>query len=190
MDSPGAVVASLYIGKEGELGKVETDCLTLELDGIVGDRHRGISRACWEGDKQPVDTIRRNERQWSAISSEELAEISHAMGLAKPLLAGNVGVNLCLSGVPDLSRLPRGTTLSFPSGAVLMVEEYNPPCADMGAKIAAEYKRTNEEPIATPDFSAAAKFCRGVVGVVEVPGSIQVGDEVRIEQEQLPKWLR
>jgi hypothetical protein len=71
-----------------------------------------------------------------------------------------------------------------------MVEEYNPPCADMGAKIAAEYKRTNGEPIATPDFSAAAKFCRGVVGVVEVPGDIQVGDEVRIEQEPLPKWLR
>jgi hypothetical protein len=39
-------------------------------------------------------------------------------------------------------------------------------------------------------FSGAAKFQRGVVGVVEVAGTIRSGDAVFVEAEQLPKWLR
>ena len=182
-------VTAVYVGAEDVLEKNVRDAIDLDLEGIVGDRHRGLARECWEADKQPEGTLRRNERQWSAVSVEELNEITELMSLSEPLDAGTIGANLCIDGFA-LSRLPRGSLLRFESGAVLMVEEYNPPCSDMGAKIAEEYVGQDSTPIAVGAFSEAAKFLRGVVGVVEVPGTIRVGDSVTVELERLPKWLR
>ena len=183
-------VVSVHIGAAETLSKQACETIELELDGIVGDRHRGIFRQCWEGDKQAEGTQRRNERQWSAVSVEELAAIEQAMNLAVPLKASRLGANLCLQGIPEFSRLARGTILKFPSGAELMVEEYNPPCIEMGAKLAKMHTSSSGEPISNSAFSQAAKFSRGVVGVVEVAGTISVGDEVIVEPETLPKWLR
>jgi len=183
-------VVSVHVGVADTLDKAACESIEVELDGIVGDRHRGISRQCWEGDKQPEDSVRRNERHWSAVSTEELASISTEMDLAEPLSATTLGANLCLEGIPELSRLPRGTVLKFSSGVELMVEEYNPPCSDMGEKIAAIHRSNSGEPISNNAFSSAAKFMRGLVGVVEVAGRISIGDAVAVEPEQLPKWLR
>ncbi len=190
MTVSGSVI-SVHVGAEDVLGKAPRDSIELALDGIVGDRHRGLEREAWDsGDKQPPGTVRRNERHWSAVSVEELSEISEAMALAQPLTAETLGANLCLCGVPDLSRLPRGTLLEFSSGTVLLVEEYNPPCSDMGAEIAANYSSHSGDPIPPEAFSNAAKFLRGVVGIVEVPGTITAGDQVTVIPEQLPRWLR
>jgi MOSC domain-containing protein YiiM len=183
-------VVSVYVGPEGTLEKRARDSIELELDGIVGDRHRGLSRQTWEGDKQIEGTWRRNERMWSAVSVEELAFIEQAMNLAEPLEASSLGANLCLQGIPNLSQLARGTILKFPSGAELMIEEYNPPCTDMGEKLASMHTEKSGEPIADTAFSQAGKFSRGIVGIVEVAGVISVGDVVRVEPEFLPKWLR
>lgn len=183
-------VISVHVGAQDTLDKAACAAIDMALDGIAGDRHRGLSREAWAGDKQPEGTTRRNERQWSAVSVEELAQITAAMELAEPLQASSLGANLCLEGIADLSRLGRGTLLSFSSGAVLMVEEYNPPCSAMGRKLAHTHRTLSGDALAETAFSKAAKFCRGVVGVVEVAGSIRVGDEVRVDAEQLPKWLR
>ena len=110
--------------------------------------------------------------------------------MVQPLLAASLGANLCLQGVPDLSRLPRGSLLKFSSGVELMVEEYNPPCREMSEKLAAMHASNSGEWIPAGAFSQAAKFSRGVVVVVEVAGIISAGDEVRVELPQLPKWLR
>jgi len=185
-----ARVLSVHVGATDTLEKQAREIIEVEFDGIAGDRHRSFTRVCWKGDKQAEGTLRRNERQWSAVSVEELAAISDSMDLADPLQASDLGANLCLEGVPNLSRLPRGTQLKFPSGAQLMVEEYNPPCSDMGAKIAAEYTGKSGAALAASTFSNAAKFSRGIVGVVEATGRIAVSDEVIIETEHLPKWLR
>jgi MOSC domain-containing protein YiiM len=190
MPTYNATVVSVHVGCADTLDKEAREAIEVEFDGIVGDRHQSFTRACWEGDKQPEGTRRRNERQWSAVSVEELAAISDSMDLAEPLQASTVGANLCLEGVSNLSRLPRGTQLKFPSGAQLMVEEYNPPCSDMGKKVAREHTGKSGSNLAASAFSNAAKFSRGVVGVVEATGRIAVGDEVIIETERLPKWLR
>lgn len=187
--STGRVV-SVCVGTGDTLTKEMRDSIEVALDGIVDDRHRGLSRQNWEGDKQAEGTLRRNERHWSAVSVEELAQIEQSMDLAEPLLATSLGANLCLEGVPELSRLSRGTVLKFSSGVELMVEEYNPPCSDMGEKLASMHTSNSGEVIADNAFSQAAKFLRGVVGVVEVAGVINVGDEVVVEPERLPKWLR
>ncbi len=71
-------VVSVHLGTEGELGKQPAPYLQAKLDGFVGDRHRGLSRENWEHDKQDEDIVRRNERHWTAISSEELMQIENA----------------------------------------------------------------------------------------------------------------
>ncbi|MDJ0709089.1 MAG: MOSC domain-containing protein [Woeseiaceae bacterium] len=182
-------IVSVHAGSNGDLSKQERDSVVVELDGIVGDRHRSLSREAWAGDKQPEGTTRRNERQWSAVSVEELAEVTADMDLAQPLSAGKLGANLCIEGIRELSRLPKGTTLEFPSGAVLVVEEYNPPCHDMGKRLAAEFQTQSGADLSTTAFSQAAKLKRGIVGVVDVPGTIRAGDPVEVEIYQTPTWL-
>lgn len=180
---------SVHRGTNANLGKDTCDSIEVALDGIVGDNHQSFERSTWAGDKQPEGTVRRNERQWSAVSMEELAEISAEMDLSTPLTASSVGANLCFSGIPELSRLPKGTTLKFPSGAELIVEEYNPPCHDMGKQIAAHYMTSKDTPPESTAFSKAAKLTRGIVGVVEVAGVISAGDEVTVDIYAPPAWL-
>lgn len=182
-------VVSVHAGKNDDLSKDASASIQLELDGVVGDRHRSHSRKAWAGDKQDEGTVRRNERQWSAVSVEELAEISAAMDLVEPLAAGRLGANLCIEGIDQLSRLPKGTTLEFPSGAVLVVEEYNPPCHDMGTLLAEECATTSGDKLSSTAFSKAAKLTRGVVGAVDVPGTINAGDVVTVEVYATPPWL-
>lgn len=184
-----ATVVSVHTGGSDQLSKDEQSSIIVELDGVVGDRHRSYSRETWAGDKQPKGTVRRNERQWSAVSVEELAEIQEAMDLTEPLTATALGANLCIAGVTELSRLPKGTILRFPTGAELMVAEYNPPCLDMGTKLAETMQTRSGTPLENTAFSKASKWLRGVVGVVEVVGIINPGDEVEIILYEHPSWL-
>lgn len=190
MQTIKATVVSVHTGASDQFSKDEQKSIIVELDGIVGDRHRSHKRGTWAGnDKQPEGTVRRNERQWSAASVEELAEIAEAMDLVEPLTAAAIGVNLCFEGVPELSRLPKGTTFRFPSGAELQVEDFNPPCLDMGTKLAETMKTRSGAPLENTAFSKASKLNRGLVGVVEVPGEIRPGDEVTVTVYEHPSWL-
>ncbi len=184
-----ATVVSVHAGSDGHPEKPEQTSIRAELDGIEGDRHRGLSRTAFAGDKQPKGTLRRNERQWSAVSQEELEQITKAMDLRFPLLPSTLGANLCIQGVEQFSRLPKGTMLRFPSGAELCVEEYNPPCHDMGKRLAATQETNSGEPLSTTAFSNAARLSRGLVGVVDVPGEIFPGDNVKIIVYEHPGWL-
>ena len=182
-------MVSVHAGADDTLEKPDRPCIQLELDGVVGDRHRGHYRKAWAGDKQPKGTLRRNERHWSAVSSEELQEITRVMDLRYPLLPSTLGANLCVQGVAEFSRLPKGTLFKFPSGAELSVEEYNPPCLPMGEKLAATQETNSGKPLSTTTFSNAARLMRGLVGVVEVPGEIFAGDVLEIILYEHPGWL-
>jgi MOSC domain-containing protein YiiM len=176
-------VISVHAGSNRDLSKEARSSIDVEMDGVVGDRHRGYSRTCGRGDKQPEGSLRRNERQWSAVSVEELGQIAADMGAGGTISPASVGANLCIEGIPELSRLPKGTLLTFPSGAELIVEEYNPPCKDMAAILGERHK------VSATAFSKAAKLKRGVVGVVEVPGTISAGDDVSVTLYENPAWL-
>ncbi len=184
-----ATVVSVHAGSKDLLEKPEQPSIRVELDGIVDDRHRGHSRKAFAGDKQPKGTLRRNERHWSAVSYEELQEITRSMDLRYPLLPSTLAANLCIQGIPGFSRLPKGTLLKFPSRAELSVEEYNPPCHEMGKELAATQETNSGEPLSTTAFSNAARLTRGLVGVVEVPGEIFPGDEVEVLVYEHPTWL-
>ena len=174
-------LVSVHTGDNEDLSKAERASVVVELDGFVGDRHTGFERVAWPGDKDPEGTVRRNERQWSGVSVEELTTIGQKMDLKEPLTAATLGANICVEGIPDFSQLPKGTRLVFPSGAVLVVEEGNPPCADMGARISATYTTNSGERAAGHLFASRALHLRGVVGVIDVPGVIRAGDRVVVQ---------
>jgi MOSC domain-containing protein YiiM len=189
MQTIKATVVSVHVGVSEHLAKEEQPSITVELDGIVGDKHRSFTRECWSGDKQAKGTVRRNERQWSAASVEELAKIQEAMGLAEPLTAEATGVNICFEGIDQLSRISKGTILKFPSGAELIVEEYNPPCLDAGTQLADKLATLSGERLDNTTFSKAGKLLRGLVGSVEVAGTISAGDEVELTVYEHVSWL-
>ena len=185
-------IDSLFLGViEEELIKRSVKQLEFRLDGVIGDRHAGFERVTWEGDdKQVANTLRRNERQWSAVSLEELDEISEKMNLRVPLNAGDIGANFCVSGANNFSKLPKGTIFKFDSGVELIVEEYNPPCLGMSKNLAQKILDKNGNVLDETLFLQVAKYLRGLVGVVEVPGIIHKNDEFRIIPYTSPRWAK
>ncbi len=170
------------------MGKRALSTAEVALDGFVGDKHQGHTRGVWEGDKDPEGTIRRNERQWSGISSEELDRITRELDLSEPITASVLAVNVCVTGIEGFSQLPGGSRLVFPSGAVLVVEEYNPPCIGMSENISRLVTTRSGKPLSKGAFSKAARGLRGVAGVVDVAGVINVGDEIVIEFFEVPNY--
>ena len=181
MSAVGARVVSVHSGDHEDLHKDAFESIEVDLEGFPGDGHRGFTREAWKGDKDPEGTVRRNERQWSGVSAEELTIISVRMDLTRPLEASTLGANLCVEGIQSFSQLPRGTRLIFPSGATLVIEETNPPCKEMGMQIAAAYETSVGEPANHKLFPKHSIGLRGVVGVVDVPGLIRAGDRVVAE---------
>jgi len=179
-------VVSLHVGNNEDLSKQPQASLRAEIGGFTGDKHKGPVRGTWEGEGWPTGTIRRNERQWSGVSTEELDHITQRLELTEPLSPTTLGANLCVEGIPEFSLLPKGTTLVFPSGAVLLVEEYNPPCSDMGAQIASKYATRSNQPLTDKTWLRPASGRRGVVGVIDFPGEIRVGDEVEVRVYEEP----
>ncbi|MDE0884201.1 MAG: MOSC domain-containing protein [Myxococcota bacterium] len=173
-------VRSVHAGSNTDYSKPSGSGFDIELEGFPGDRHRGFTRLAQSWDPEPTGIPRRNERQWSGVSVEELELIGRRMDLSEVLSAETLGANLCLEGIPDFSQLPKGSKLFFPSGAVLLVEEENPPCGWMGDQVAATYSTHSGAPVAGKMFPRLALGLRGVVGVVDVAGAVHEGDRVRV----------
>jgi MOSC domain-containing protein YiiM len=179
-------VVSLHVGGNADLSKDRRESLLAAIGGFEGDGHKGPERKAYQEDWEPGGTIRRNERQWSGVSVEELAHISDRLDLSEPLSAATLGANLCVEGIPEFSLLPKGTKLVFPSGAVLLVEEYNPPCSDMGAQVLARYSSRSGKLENERSWLRPAAGRRGVVGVIDVPGEIREGDEFEVRVYEAP----
>jgi hypothetical protein len=174
-------LVSVHTGHNEDYSKAAQPRAQVELDGFVGDKHRGFQRIAASYDPDPTGTIRRNERQWTGVSLEELSSIRERLDLKEPLMAATLGANICVERIRDFSGLARGSRLVFPSGAVLVIEEPNPPCLDIGVQIAATHTTRSGEPVAGKMFPKHAVGLRGVVGVVDVAGSIEAGNEVVVE---------
>ncbi len=163
------------------------DFVNAELDGLVGEAHRGFSRVAQSYDPDPTGTVRRNERQWSGVSIEELAVIRGRMGLREPLAPEMLCANICVAGIPRFSQLPKGSRLLFPSGAALLVEEGNPPCSYIGALIEERHTTGSGLPAAGKLFPRSAMGLRGVVGVVDIAGVLAPGDRIIVQVFEPPE---
>jgi hypothetical protein len=171
-----ARVAGLYRTPETErfqTAPVET--LTLGFDGITGDRHGGLTRR--SGGREPWyprGTEIRNERQLSLLSPDDLIAI--AAGMAVPEVRPEwIGGNLLIEGIADFTLLPARTCLFFEGGVTLRIDGLNVPCRFSGRSIAQHYPEGEGLDLA---FVKAARHARGLVGWIEKPGVIRMGEAV------------
>jgi hypothetical protein len=173
-----AKVDALYIGDQKGLEKTPCEVLDFTLEGILGDKHAGFTKkADARNPEYKRGTRMRNDRQWSAVTPDELVEAAQAMGV-DTIDPAWLGANLSFSGIPNFTLLPKGTKLIFPSGAVLVVERENMPCIGPGRVIVSKYPDVGVSP---NRFVKAAMHKRGLVGVIERAGEVRVGDMVTIE---------
>jgi hypothetical protein len=171
-----ARLAGLFVADGADFQTRPVDTLTLNFDGIAGDFHGGPTRR--SGGREPWyprGTEIRNERQLSILCPQELADIAGALG-TNEVRPEWIGGNLLIEGVPRLSQLPPRTQLFFEGGAVIRVDGDNAPCKVAGGKIAEAVGR----PELALDFVKAASGRRGIVGWVEKPGEIAVGETVSV----------
>lgn len=158
--------------------------LDLDHHGIPGNRHYGAVRI--SGAREPwlpQGTVLRNDRQLSALCSNELAEIAVVLGI-EALSPEWLGGNLLIDGLQGFSRIAPGSRFAiggswggkgrFDGNAVLRVEAYNAPCRFSGRAVAAAVGRPELE----FSFVKAAARLRGLVLSVDLPGRIAPGDAV------------
>ena len=163
-----ATVTGLCVGSLPTVEKQPVERLDLDPFGVRGDRHAGeLWTPTWGRHKGQTVF---NERQWSAVSDEEIAELEQRLGVALPL--GALGENFQFAGAARLSKVRLGTRISFPSGAALWMSGENLPCRKVSLRLA----QLNRQPGLNAAFLKAAKGRRGLVGWVEAPGPVHLGD--------------
>jgi hypothetical protein len=112
------VIAGTYIctdpvGGSGSFVTQAVPELALDMTGIPGDRHAGLTRRSTAREPwMERGTVLRNDRQLSVVSRAELAQIAAALGIADatPEL---IGANLLIDGIADLSRIAPGSHLAI-----------------------------------------------------------------------------
>lgn len=166
----GLVVAT-HVWPDGEPVPVAVERLVLDWGGPAGDRHHGLTMKSDTRQRKHYDrgTEIRNHRQVTIVAAEEMAAVAAAMGIPG-IGPGLVADNLYVTGVPDLTSVPRMTRMVFAKGAVLMLGGPNGPCTVAGALIEAVH--------GTPPsaFPKAALGRRGLAGWVERPGVVHPGE--------------
>ena len=172
----GRVEATLVNNDRAKtLASQRVDKVAVFFDGFEGDSHAGLTReACVRTkDQYREGTEIRNTRQISLLSLEELAEVASTLDLAV-VNPEWVGANLLISGVPTLTLLPPSSRLIFSSGASVVVDMENAPCAYPGEVI------EQHHPGKGKGFPRAALNKRGLTAWVEREGHIATGDEIEV----------
>jgi len=147
----------------------------IDFSGFIGDNHSGLT--LFSGGRTPYyrwATPIRNYRQVTILSHGEIAETREELDLPE-LLPEWYGGNLELEGIPKLTMIPPSTRLFFSSGAVLVVDGVNSPCATIGKTIQKYYP--DREGL-REKFINSAKLRRGIAAWVEKCGYITLGDDV------------
>lgn len=176
-DAPDPRVRATLVAPGPELDSRPVEALELTLEGARGDRHAGLTRSAdVRVPHHPRGSTIRNTRQLTIVSEEELRAIAQRLDVRR-VDGSSLGANLVLSGVSELSRLPSGLRMLFPSGATIVVDAENLPCAGPGEALARLHPERPDLPSA---FPKAAWRLRGVTAWVERAGAVRVGDRPRL----------
>ncbi len=144
--------------------------IAASFTGLEGESHGGLTRAsCSRVARQyPKGTVIRNTRQVTILSREEIAATAADIGLGE-IDPCWLGANIVLEGLPELTLLPPSSRLIFESGASLVVDMENAPCAFPAREIEAEHPGHGAR------WANAARGRRGVTAWVEAEGEIGQG---------------
>ncbi|MEW9804883.1 MOSC domain-containing protein [Mesorhizobium sp. ZMM04-5] len=181
-----ARVEGAYAALRGRFQTEPVAGLTLGFDGVAGDFHAGPTRR--SGGREPWyarGTEMRNERQLSLVAADELAAVASSMGIAE-LRPEWIGANLVIAGLPAFSMLPAGTMLFFEGGATVKIDGQNKPCRHAGRSVAENAGMADIEAGALL-FPKSAKRLRGLVGWVEKPGRVAVGEGISVRVPE--QWI-
>ena len=173
-----AVVIEVLVGFEDVTLAEPQEKIQCLWDGVRGDRHCGQTKLAGGRESYvPKGTEILNLRQVSIVSKEELEEIAQRMGI--PEVSGaDLGANIVLSGISELTKLPTGTIIKFSEQTLLFVTGENLPCVFPGKNIQARYP---DIPKLANKFPKTAMGRRGLVAVVLRPGNIRKNDFVKID---------
>ncbi|MCX7561132.1 MOSC domain-containing protein [Sulfitobacter sp. F26204] len=152
-------------------------------EGFAGDYHAGLTRAsCVRVQTQhPKGTEIRNVRQFSVLSSEEIAEIAADMGVAA-LDPAQFGASIVIEGIADFTHVPPSSRLQAENGTTIVVDMLNGPCNFPAREI------EKDEPGHGKAFLAAARGRRGVCAWVERQGELKVGDKLFLHIPAQRAW--
>lgn len=177
-------IAGLYRAGQDDFVTQAVETLDLTFDGIEGDVHGGATRR--SGGREPWykrGTEMRNERQLSLLSPDELQMAADALGIPG-IRPEWIGGNMLIEGIANLTWLPPRTLLFFEGGVTVKIDGDNGPCRLSGRSIASHFEGRDD---IERGFVAAAKNRRGLVGWVEKPGRIALGEAF---QAHLPEqWI-
>ncbi|MGR3659969.1 MAG: MOSC domain-containing protein [Paracoccaceae bacterium] len=157
--------------------------LELGFEGIPGSIHGGLTRASCSRvvSQHPKGTEIRNARQVSIVSAEEVALIAAELGL-ETIDPAHLGASIVVSGIADFSHVPPSSRLQAANGTTLVVDMENRPCQYPAMAI------EKAEPGHGKGFKPAAKGLRGIMGWVERPGVLEIGDTLVLHVPDQPVW--
>ncbi len=159
------------------------EAMPLDFGGMEGEFHAGLTRpSCGRVTSQhPKGTEIANVRQISIIAAEELAIIAERIGVAR-LDPAWLGASICIEGIEDFSHVPPSARLQGPDGVTLVVDMQNEPCQLPAMTI------VEQEGEAGKKFKAAAEGLRGVTAWVERPGTLRIGETLRLHLPGQRAW--
>lgn len=153
------------------------------FEGFSGELHSGLNRDACVRFKQVYEKGARirNTRQISIVSEEELTLIANDMEIDH-IEPEWLGANLLVAGIPHFTLLPPSSRLLFSSGACLVVDMENQPCAYPAKEIQKVYPGRGRL------FINNARRRRGITAWVEKEGAIAEGDGIRVFMPNQPAW--
>lgn len=171
-------VEQLLLGMQADsIETTRVEQVQVTWDGLENDKHAGRTRPSDARTPQyPRGTPILNDRQVCIVSAEELAAIARDMDIPE-VRPEWLGANILVSGIPSLTRLPPGTRLVFSGGVVLYITHFNNPCSLPGKMIQANYPHRGD---LVPAFVRNAQHRRGLVAMVEQPGTISTGAAIQV----------
>lgn len=169
--------------REAALESNSQTVLRASFAGPEGEAHGGLTRPSCSRvlGQYPRNTEIRNTRQFSIVSTEELAAIAAEMGL-EALDPALVGATMVIEGIPDFSHLPPSSRLQGANGATLVVDMNNRPCTLPARPI------ENRHPGFGKVFKPAAVARRGITAWVEREGIFALGEAIRLHIPDQPIW--
>ena len=172
-----AVVVKVLIGPSDVTCSRDVEKIQCTWNGIKGDRHFGRTKLAGVREKYVSKGSEiLNLRQVSIVSEEELEEIATRMGV--PEVAGaDLGANIVLKNLSELTNISSGALMEFSSGAILFIVRENLPCVFPGKNIQEKYP---DIPGLVRKFPKTAIGIRGLVAIVLQPGNIHKNDTVKI----------